>query len=565
MGPELPFSEQMHKEKYRGEGEGFREAMNRMASTLSDDEQHFRDFREIISDMRFLPGGRIQAAVGSTRNVTPFNCYVSATIQDSFVDGHGSIMECATEAAATMRLGGGIGYDFSTLRPRGATIKKLQSSSSGAVSFMQIFDAVCRCVASSGHRRGAQMGILRIDHPDIEEFIRAKQNSDNLTGFNISVAVTDDFMACLINNEPFKLKWGGHIYRTVKASDLWELLMRSTWDWAEPGVIFIDRINEMNNLKYCETIAATNPCGEQPLPPYGACLLGSFNLAKYVYKAEGEQGWKFDWTKFYKDIPIVINAMDNVIDVATYPLPQQKQEALSKRRMGIGITGLANAGEAIADFYGTDKFLAFELEVLQTLRNFSYKASVNRAKRKGAFPMYNENFLKSDYVKTLPYKLILEIKEHGIRNSHLISIAPTGTISLCADNVSSGIEPVFSYEFERGVFTEGGFVNETVVDYGKRVFRVEGKRSKDVSVSEHLGVLATASKFVDSAVSKTLNVPIDTSWDAFKDIYVQAWMMGCKGCTTFTTGGKREGIFVEPDEEGSACYIDNETGRHECD
>jgi ribonucleoside-diphosphate reductase alpha chain len=261
FGPKTEFAKSLHAEKYRGKGEDFRTAMSRIANALSDNEEHYREFREILLDQRFLPGGRIQAAAGSTKNVTPYNCFVSGTIEDSFVDGNGCIMDRAAEAAATMRMGGGIGYDFSTLRPSGDPIRKLQSYSSGPVSFMGIFDAVCKCIASSGHRRGAQMGVLRIDHPDIEEFIHAKQNSANLTGFNISVGVTDEFMECLEKNKPFALKYEGKVYRYVDPQALWDALMRSTWDWAEPGVLFIDRINDMNNLQYCETIAATNPCG----------------------------------------------------------------------------------------------------------------------------------------------------------------------------------------------------------------------------------------------------------------------------------------------------------------
>jgi len=564
MGPKLAFSEQMHSEKYRGQGETFREAMNRIASALADDDKHFKAFKEIISDMRFLPGGRIQAAIGSTRNVTPFNCYVSGTIEDSFVAGYGSIMERATEAAATMRLGGGIGYDFSTLRPRGEIIKKLQSASSGPVSFMGIFNAVCICIASAGYRRGAEMGVLRIDHPDIEEFIRAKQNGDKLTGFNLSVAVTDDFMASLKLGSPFQLKWGGKVYKEVDPSIIWEILMRSTWDWGEPGVIFIDQVNKMNNLHYCETIAATNPCGEQPLPPFGACLLGSFNLVKYVVPGSP---YLFNRNQFVNDIKICYKAMDNVIGIAQYPLREQKKEALDKRRMGIGITGLANAAEALGYEYGSSQFLNFMAVVLNDLRVELYLASSARANDLGSFPLFKEKqFLDSEYAKTLPNDVRVAIKRYGLRNSHLLSIAPTGTISLCADNVSSGIEPVFAYEFERAVHTESGLVNEKVTDYGVRVFGTKGKVAKDVTIKEHLDVLSMANVYVDSAVSKTCNVPHSMKWEDFKNIYIEAWERGCKGCTTFTNGGKRSGIFVEEaGEEAVACGIDLDTGKRDCD
>lgn len=303
-GPQTPFAEEIHKSKYRGEGESFREAMNRVASALSDDDRHYQAFRDILLHQRFMPAGRIQTSMGSSKGTTPYNCYVSGTIEDSFVSGDGCIMDRAKEAAATMRMGGGIGYDFSSLRPRGDFIRKLQSKSSGPVSFMDIFDSVCRCVASSGHRRGAQMGVLRVDHPDIEEFVHAKQNSDRLTGFNVSVAVTDKFMEAVENDRMFPLQWAGKVYKEIRARDLWETIMRSTWDWAEPGVLFIDRINEMNNLYYCETIAATNPCGEQPLPPYGACLLGSFNLVKYLHQDPDtcDKRLVFDFDQFSEDV-----------------------------------------------------------------------------------------------------------------------------------------------------------------------------------------------------------------------------------------------------------------------
>lgn len=605
-GPQVPYSQELHAQKYRGSGESFREAMNRIAAALKDDDQHFADFRDALLGMRFLPAGRIQSAMGSTRQVTPYNCYVSGTINDSFVDGEGSIMVRAAEAAATMRMGGGIGYDFSTLRPRGDLIRKLQSHSSGPISFMHIFDAICKCVASSGHRRGAQMGVMRVDHPDIEEFIHAKQPGKDvqplwdlvaelpegaqkqqlimslqqtlkLTGFNVSVAITDKFMECVASGEPFPLTFEGRTYREVDARALWDAIMRGTWDWAEPGVLFIDAINRMNNLWYCETIAATNPCGEQPLPPYGACLLGSFNLVKYIYK-DGAGRYAFDWDQYREDIPQVVRAMDNVVDRAIYPLPQQKQEAKDKRRMGLGITGLANAAEALGHEYGSPAFLAFEAEVLDTLRDESYLASAHIAKVKGSFPKFDKDkYLQGQFIKTLREDVRDAIAKYGIRNSHLTSIAPTGTISLCADNVSSGIEPVFAYSFDRTVIEFSGPRVETVEDYGARVFGVRGKACSRVTVQEHVAALTVAAQRVDSAVSKTCNVPSDISWEDFKNVYVSAWEGGAKGCTTFRLGGKRSGILVVKDDGGepeadapaeepaSQCRIDPATGRRECE
>ena len=569
MGPLCEASEKLHANKYRGRGESFKEMCNRVGAVLAPGDE-FKPFRDIMLGMRFMPAGRVQGAIGSTKNITPYNCYVSGTIEDSFIDGHGSIMGRAHQAAATMRMGGGIGYDFSTLRPRGAEIKKLGSQSSGPISFMRIFDAVCLCTASSGHRRGAQMGILRIDHPDIEEFVRSKRNDNALTGFNISVAVTDEFMVCLEEDKPFDLRFEGKVYETVDPKVLWELIMRSTWDWAEPGVIFIDHVNGMNNLAYCETIAATNPCGEQPLPPYGACLLGSFNLTKYLCQDAGSlsgSGYAFDWKQFRADIPLVVRAMDRVVDVATYPLFEQEKEAKRKRRMGLGVTGVANALEVVYGPYGSGDFLAGLREVLRTLRDEAYRASIQLAEERGAFPaLKRDAYLGSGFAQTLPDDIRLGIAEKGIRNSHLLSVAPTGTISLCADNVSSGIEPVFDYVVDRRIETFDGPVDVQFEDYGSRHLGHKGRRAEEVSPNEHLAVLATAYEYVDSAVSKTCNVPGSTEWEDFKDLYMNAWRAGCKGITTYTVGGQREAVMrsAEP-TAGATCERDPVTGRTSCD
>jgi ribonucleoside-diphosphate reductase alpha chain len=561
-GPTTLYSDQLHAKKYRGEGESFREAMNRVASTLKDNDSHWRTLRDILLNMRFLPGGRIQSAIGATRSVTAHNCYVSSIIDDSFVEGPNSIMQCATEAAATMRMGGGIGYDFSTLRPRGSTIRKLQSQSSGPVSFMEIFDAVCRCTASSGHRRGAQMGILRIDHPDIEEFIHAKQNSNRLTGFNVSVAATDAFIQALKADASFDLMWEGRVHKTISATALWETIMRSTWDWAEPGVIFIDTINEMNNLWYTETISATNPCGEQPLPPHGACLLGSFNLVKYLVEELGK--FYLDLDQLEADIEPVVRAMDNVVDAARYPLRTQELEAKRKRRMGLGITGLANALEACGHPYGSSDFLEIQDEIQKRITKSAYQASAQIADEKGSFPEYKPGLYGTKgFVSTLDIDTLDMISKLGIRNSHLTSIAPTGTISLCADNISSGIEPVFAHKVERTVMEFDGETATEVWDYGLSELQVHGKTSEEVTIDEHLGVLLTAQRNVDSSVSKTLNVPESTSWEDFKNIYLRAYEGGAKGCTTYKVGGKREGIIKKI--EDASCKIDPKTGVRSCD
>jgi len=560
-GPRLKISEEIHATKYRLDGETFYDCCNRQAATLGDDDTHRRTYKEILLDQRFMPAGRVQAAIGSPRVVTPWNCFVSQTITDSFT----GIMKTARDAGETMRLGGGIGYDFSTLRPKGSLIKSLGSSSSGPVSFMDIFDAICGTISSAGHRRGAQMGVLRVDHPDILEFIHAKRNENRLTRFNISVGITDEFMHAVKDGNTFSLKWRGKVYSKVDARNLWDEIMRSTWDWAEPGVLFIDRINEMNNLWYCETISATNPCGEQPLPPYGACLLGSFNLVKYI----GTDG-EFMYDKLREDIPHVVMAMDNIIDVGVYPLSNQEEEGKNKRRMGLGVTGLANAIERIGAPYGTKEFVKCAGLILKIIRDESYRASALLAKEKGAFPLYDERYLKGKFVQQLPNDIKDIIRRNGIRNSHLTSIAPTGTISLSADNISSGIEPVFTHSYERTIQTEEGQIIESVTDFAFREWGQEGRTANTISVDEHLDVLIECQKYVDSACSKTCNVGEGVGWDDFKGIYMRAWEEGAKGCTTFRASGKRYGILNEtkkdePEEKKvDACFINQETGQPEC-
>ena len=575
-GPILPVSQEIHAMKYRTEGETFKEAMTRVANALKDDQEHFLQFRDILYDMRFLPAGRVQAAMGAPRTVTPYNCFVSGTIPDS-MDG---IMDKAKEAAETMRLGGGIGYDFSTLRPKGALIKSLDSRSSGPVSFMGIFDAVCRTIASAGHRRGAQMAVLRVDHPDIEEFVTAKANHDKLTNFNISVGVTDEFMEAVKADKTFDLRFDGRVYKTIRARALWDKILRNTWSWAEPGVLFIDRINRKNNLWYCETIAATNPCGEQPLPPYGACLLGSFNLTRYIKRNDKDEP-EFDWEKFKHDIHPVVRAMDNVVDRATYPLPQQELEAKNKRRMGLGITGLANTLEILGMPYGSQEALHWTEQLMTVLRDTAYRASISLAIEKGPFPLYSYEYLESDFAKNLPYDIIQGIYKHGIRNSHLLSVAPTGTISLTANNVSSGIEPVFSHQYERTIQTFEGPKVELVKDYAYNFYGVKGRTAAELSVFDHVAMRNVASKYVDSACSKTCNVGDDVTWEEFKEVYMRAYDGGASGCTTFRAAGERFGILrASKDEEvaddpevpednfvdeGAACYIDPSTGIRTCE
>ena len=577
VGPTTPISIDIDEMKYRMKGESFSQKIERIARTLSDGDIHYRSLSDTLINMRFLPAGRIQTAIGSPRNVTAYNCFVSRKIEDSM----DSIMDAAKEAAETMRRGGGIGYNFGHIRPHGDWIKSLESKASGPISFMKIFDAVCQTIASSGHRRGAQMAVFPVSHPDIFEFINAKTNENALTGFNVSVAVTDEFMECLENNKPFDLKFEGKVYQTVDPNEIWEAIMRNTFDWAEPGIIFIDRINQENNLYYCEEIEATNPCGEQPLPPFGACNLGSFNLVKYVetklpHDAFSDKTFNFD--QFVTDIAVVVRAMDNVIDNTTYPLHQQEVEAKNKRRMGLGVTGLANAGEMLGFAYGSKNFLDFQRNVLRVLRDEAYVTSSKLAKEKGSFPLYDQDkYLEGKFIKRLPDQVKEMIRQNGMRNSHLTSIAPTGTISLLADNVSSGIEPPFSHYYDRTLRTFDGDQIVRVEDYAYSK-GIKGQTADEISAEDHVAVLCAAQEYVDSACSKTCNVGDQVTYDEFKNLYFLGWKNGAKGMTTFRASGKRFGILNKieknttsdasrPDADVGidACYIDPKTGIKSCE
>lgn len=575
--------------KYLEDGESFKEGMSRIADTLKDSQEHFQQTQEIMLDRRFLPAGRIQASVGAARQTTAFNCYVSDTIEDSM----SGIMARLTDAAETMRLGGGDGFDFSTLRPKGAIIKKLGSTSSGPISFMGMWDSMCATIKSAGHRRGAMMAVLRVDHPDIEEFITCKQQAGVLTNFNISVAITDEFMKAVKEGLDFELRFDGVVYKVVKARMLWNKIMRNTWDHAEPGVLFMDKINRKNNLYYCETIAATNPCGEQPLPPNGACLLGSFNLTRYC-----KMDWKigapyFNYNQFTHDIAPIVRMMDNVIDNTIYPLKTQEIEAKNKRRMGLGVTGVANAMEFLGHDYGSEDSIHFIEKVMTILRDCAYQASISLAMEKGPFPLFDrEKFCEGQFFNTLPLDIQANIFSYGLRNSHLLSIAPTGTISLWAYNISSGIEPVFAHAYDRTVYMQDGSQQTFYVeDYAYSEWGLKGKTSSDISAKAHIDILCAASRLVDSACSKTANVGDNVTFDEFKDLYMMAYDGGASGCTTFRpkaleekfakgrgavlslrTGeteseteysgegeGDSEGLV-----EGQACFIDPQTGERLC-
>ncbi len=497
-------------------------------------------FYRALDGFRFLPAGRILAGAGTDRDVTLFNCFVMGTIPDDM----GGIFQSLKEAALTLQQGGGIGYDFSTLRPKGALVRGVGADASGPISFMDVWDAMCRTIMSAGSRRGAMMATLRCDHPDIEAFITAKRDADRLRMFNLSVLVTDEFVNAVKADDPWPLTFGDKTYRTVPARALWDKIMTATYDYAEPGVIFIDRINQKNNLNYCETIAATNPCGEQPLPPYGACLLGSINLSRLINDPFGKNA-RLDDDALAALVPVAVRMMDNAIDVSKFPLEEQAQEAQAKRRIGLGVTGLADALIMCGARYGSPQSIALIERWMKALRDRAYRASAELAAEKGAFRLYDKQAIaKSDMVKSLDADLQALIAKNGLRNALLTSIAPTGTISLLADNTSSGVEPVFDLAYKRKVLQPDGSSREDdVEDFAVKLYRAQTRRkttlpksfvtAQDLSPQDHVAVQAAVQKYVDSSISKTINVPEEISFDDFKSVYMDAWDHGLKGCTTY--------------------------------
>ncbi len=497
-------------------------------------------FYAALEDFKYLPAGRITAGAGTARQVTLFNCFVMGTVPDSM----SGIFDMLKEAALTMQQGGGIGYDFSTIRPRGADVKGVAADASGPLSFMDVWDAMCRTIMSAGSRRGAMMATMRCDHPDIEAFITAKADSARLRMFNMSVLISDAFMEAVKADGSWELQFDGKVYHTVEARDLWNKIMQATYDYAEPGVIFIDRINKANNLSYIENICATNPCGEQPLPPYGACLLGSINMARLVsnpFAANAE----LNQSAMQELVATAVRMMDNVVDVSKFPLEAQAAEAQAKRRIGLGVTGLADALLMLGLEYGSDAAARQTDRWLHAIARAAYLASVDLAKEKGAFPLFDaEAYLASGNMMNMDEDVRDAIREHGIRNALLTSIAPTGTISLYAGNVSSGLEPVFAYAYTRKVLQkDGSRTEEEVVDYAVQMYRE--KFGTDAALPDyfvnaqtlppaaHVKMQAAAQKWIDSSISKTINCPEDISFDDFKDVYMQAWDQGCKGCTTY--------------------------------
>ncbi len=561
------------KYRYRDGGtvhdQNIADTWRRVAAALAQQEGEAvhgwaQRFYSLLDNFRFLPGGRILAGAGTARNVTLFNCFVMGTIEDS-LDG---IFDALKEGALTMQQGGGVGYDFSTLRPAGTPARFAGTIASGPISFMRIWDSMCATLLSTGARRGAMMATLRCDHPDIEAFIAAKQDARELRHFNLSVLVSDEFMQAVAADAQWPLlfpaaaleeegtgellmrRWSGsgtevpcRVLRQVPARQLWQRIMQATYDYAEPGVLFIDRINDWNNLAYCEQISATNPCGEIPLPPYGACDLGSVNLAAFVREPfTAHAGIDLDGIR--ECVQVAVRLMDNVIDASQFPLPQQQERVRATRRIGLGITALADALIMLGMHYGSDAGRDLAVQIMATVRDSAYRASVELAREKGPFPLFERDaFLARPFVQRLPSDIRDAIAAYGIRNSHLTAIAPTGTISLLANNVSSGIEPVFDHVYSRRILErDGNYGFYEVRDYAFRLWRdlkgaaalpAQFVEARSLGPKEHLAMQAALQSYVDNAISKTINVPADFPFAEFQDIYREAYASGLKGCTTF--------------------------------
>ena len=555
----------------------------------------FKDYSErlfyaALEDFKFLPAGRITAGAGSGRQVTLFNCYVMGTIPDDL----GGIFDMLKEAALTMQQGGGIGYDFSPLRPSGAPVKGVDADASGPLTFMDVWDTMCKTIMSAGSRRGAMMATMDCTHPDVMKFVNAKEDPLRLRMFNVSVLASDDFMAAVEADDEWVLAhevkpakevmWRGsstindnkYIYDVVSARELWEAIMSATYKQAEPGILFIDTINKMNNLWYVESIRSTNPCGEQPLPPYGACLLGSLNLPKFVLNAFQDKA-QINKEKLIATTKAAVQMLDNVIDISIFPLPQQMNEAKDKRRMGIGITGLADMLFMMGIKYGSPEAQEVASKVMEIIAIAAYEESIDLAKRFGpccvtATPAQRVKFCKSGFMEGMPDYIKRGIFDHGIRNALLTSIAPTGTISLYAGNVSSGGEPIFAPEYTRKVLNDDETKrDEKVMDYAVQKYHefldaqgwdkdpdLTGDIAKCLVTAQtltpkhHLVMQAALQRWVDSSISKTINCPEDISYEDFKDIYMSAWKSGCKGCTTYRPNDITGSILsVDGPEEGA--------------
>ena len=577
----MEISRHIWQTKYRAEGEtGITDTWRRVAQAMaaaehSDNALWTERFTRLQENFRFLPGGRILAGAGTGHRVTLFNCFVMGEIADDLE----SIFEALKEGALTMQHGGGVGYDFSSLRPAGVVAQATGSIASGPVSFMRIWDAMCATMLSTGARRGAMMATLRCDHPDIERFVDAKRDPAALRHFNLSVQVSDGFMAAVAEDRDWPLvfpvhegdppdssalprRWTGtpaqvpcQVVRTVKARELWQRILRAAYDTAEPGVLFVDRINRENTLSDREHLTATNPCGEIPLPPYGACDLGSLNLAAFVQSPFAADA-RLDLDALAASAQLAVRFLDNVIDVSRYPLQAQADQARRTRRIGLGITGLADALVMLGLRYDSAPARALASIAMQTIRDAAYRASIELAREKAPFPEFDrEPFLASGFCTRLPADLRNAIATHGIRNSHLLAIAPAGTISLLANNLSSGIEPIFSARAERRVLeADGSYRIHALYDYAWQQWRRQADtglppafvEARQIDPLAHLLMQAALQPFVDNAISKTINVAADTSFDRFQDLYRQAHQLGLKGCTVFRPNPVTGAILSQP-------------------
>lgn len=571
---------------------------NRVAKTLAsvelkDQNEWQTRFYQVLDGFKFLPGGRIMAGAGTQHRVTLFNCFVMGIVEDS-MDG---IFDGLKEGALTMQQGGGVGYDFSTLRPRGTLAHATGGIASGPVSFMRIWNTMCSTLLSTGARRGAMMATMRCDHPDIEEFVNAKQTSSELNHFNLSVQVLDEFMDAVRRDDEWALvfpaaelnangdsddelimkRWSGapgpiacRVIKKVKAKELWNKIVRATYNYAEPGVLFIDRINEMNNLWYCEHISATNPCGEIPLPPYGACDLGSINLTQFVINPFSSDA-KLDMEGIEETAQLAVRMLDNVIDISGYPLTKQADMQSQSRRIGLGLTGLANALIMLGLNYGDDEAQESAVTIMKTICETAYRTSIELAKEKGPFSRFNsDKYMQSRFIQTLPQDIRDKIVAHGIRNSHLTAIAPTGTISLLANNISSGLEPIYDESINRRVLElDGSYKEYTIIDYSYRLWQELNKNeslpnqfvtAQQLSPKAHLAMQAALQPYVDNSISKTINIPEDYPFESFTEVYDLAYNSGLKGCTTFRPTPRRESILkiAQAEKAPHCCNLERE-------
>jgi ribonucleoside-diphosphate reductase alpha chain len=598
-GPRTAFGQLLHSTKYRAKEEKFDDYCVRWSRATTDNDKDFRRALRYTRDQSLLPAGRQQHSMGRPYLTTAYNCFVGGLIPDSYE----GILEALKLGGMTLRTGGGVGWNFDTLRPEGEPIRGLGegSFSSGPISFMRVWDVNCETILTAGHRRGAMMATFSVHHPDILKFISAKRGTGQLRNFNISVTVTDEFMEALDKDGLYQLSFEGTKFGAVRATDVWARIMESNWDWAEPGVLFIDRINQRNPLWYCEKIYATNPCAEQPLPPNGACLLGSVNIVKCltpsrvgnvidITRPEGHglivdpvgSKYDIDWELLDDLIDTAVRCFDMVPERTVFPLEVQREEALNKRRMGVGVTGVANAIEVMGHRYGSPGYLEVQDKILQRVAHRSYRTSIELAREKGSFPLFDaDKYLDGWFVNnSLTDEIRDGIRRHGLRNGLLLSIAPTGTISMAADNLSSGIEPPYAIEGKYTIIMPSGKQVFDTVDHAYEFYGVRCQTANETTAEQHIDVLCAAQQWVDSSISKTCNVQGQVagigpgvSYNDFKQLYMRAYEGGAKGCTTFNMNGKLLGVreVVETGEkvavetEGAACRMDGTTGLRSCD